>query len=1494
MSKELKNQSNNTYNASDIDVYEGLLAIRKRPEMYIGSRGPQGLHHLVWEVVDNSVDEHLAKHCSLIDVTINQNGSITVTDNGRGMPVDNHPKFNRPAIEILVTVPHAGGKFGGNGYSVSGGLHGVGIKAVNALSKLFSVKVKRNNKEYDISYKYGELSKALSEKKGVKDETGTSVTFIPDEKIFRETVDFDRKTIAERLHESSFLNPGLRIKFQDLREELPYSKEYYSTDGILELLEIKTAKLKTYTKDVFNIETTREVERLNPDSGEKETVEGFVKVVFKYTNSDNDNYYSYVNNIKTKDGEHVKGFRNAILKSFNTTARELKFIKEKEKDIRDRDILSGIVSIIYVRIPEPRFEGQTKESLTSKEANELVFNSVYDEALKYFKKNKNLVKELVEFSREQEKMREELKATKDTTQDNSLLTNGSLPGKLADCSSDNIEENELFIVEGDSAGGSAKQGRDREFQAILALRGKVLNVQGEKVKKVLDNKEIQSIITSLGCGVKDLCDPNKARYGKIIILTDADVDGAHIQSLLLTFFFWYLRPYVDAGRLFIAKPPLFKVKFKYDVKKLKKDQEIYLYNDLELRDLVHGLPDNSFEVQRYKGLGEMNAEQLWETTLDPTIRKLEQVILPDVIKAEGQFETFMGGNNGDKVDFIRKVIKAYKMRKNHISHVEDIEELAELDLSDDELSKEIEKNLSIFKNINEKNTALRVMTDILKESIGDYAYYVNIKRNIPDIRDGLKPVQRRIVWAMHKEKMNHDKPYKKCARVVGEVIGKYHPHGDSAVYESLVKLAQPFHENSPILDFHGNVGSVDGDNAAAMRYTETRLNHAAEDMVEYIDYNTTEFEDNFSREYKEPLYLPGKFPYVLVNGTQGVGVSVSTNIPAHNINEVLNAIKHVIDNPNATVKDLMKFIKGPDFPTGGILIDNDLQSVYETGNGGYKVRAKIHTEVIKGKQALVITEIPYNINKDAIIRKVSECVQDQKDGNKITLKKISDIVDYKDESDRKSMRLIFFLKKTANAESVKKELYKYTQLETSYKVNLLAIENEEIKIFTLKGMIDSYINHRQIVLTRKFEYELEAAEKRKHLVEGYLKILKPASNLDKAIDIIRSSADSSVAKTKLMKEFTLSDVQAQYILDRRLSTLSRADVKKYEEELKNLKAQIKELQTILGDINEINKVIKLEIDDMAKKYQIKRKTEIVKAEKIEESDKKSEEVKNAVDIYVGIDVKMKFKKVNADVHPTIAQSSQKNVPLIYSAKTDSSQKMLGLTNNNFIIQSTLEHLPYSTEKNKNGEPYDLKKELKANGRIDTLKINYLNKQSVLLLFENGEIEKMPITYFQSSEYNYEAKILDFIFVNEDDKILITSKQGQLIVIEVSQFKEGKKQLSINLENKDAILSLDYYDENGYLLVVTTNNFVNLVPMNEFTPQSRGGKGIRYFKQGSKTGTPIISVVFNDIGQKLYIETDKKSEVQTLSTFAEISTRTVIGKQSVEKIKTIIPLLGNVI
>ena len=618
------------YGASQIQVLEGLEAVRKRPSMYIGSISSRGLHHLVSEVVDNSIDEALAGFCDTIKVTINSDNSITVVDNGRGIPVDMH-KTGKPAVEVVMTVLHAGGKFGDGGYKVSGGLHGVGVSCVNALSEKMEVEVCRNGKRYGIEFMRGKTSKPLYEI-GEADSTGTTVHFIPDKTIFTETV-YDYDILRLRLRELAFLNKGVTISLQDERDGR--SETFHFKGGIIEFVKYVDAN-----KDKINAEPIY-VE------GVKDT--NIVEVAMEYTDSYTENIFSYVNNINTEEGgTHLSGFKQALTRSVNDYARKNNLLKENDENLSGDDCREGITAVISIKVQEPQFEGQTKTKLGNSEIRGIVDNLVTEQLEEFFEEHPGEAKKIIEKAVMASRARAAARKARDLTRRKSILESSSLPGKLADCQSKDNTMTEIYLVEGDSAGGSAKQGRDRKFQAILPLRGKILNVEKARLDRMLSSDEIKNMITAFGCGIGEDFDITKARYGKIIIMTDADVDGAHIATLLLTFFYRYMKPLITEGHVYIAKPPL------YLVKKGQKAHR-YAYTDEELRVCMDeiGSDKKNVTVQRYKGLGEMNPEQLWETTMDPQYRTLLQVTLSDAAEADAIFSILMG----DKVEPRRQFIE---------------------------------------------------------------------------------------------------------------------------------------------------------------------------------------------------------------------------------------------------------------------------------------------------------------------------------------------------------------------------------------------------------------------------------------------------------------------------------------------------------------------------------------------------------------------------------------------------------------------------------------------------------------------------------------------------------------------------------------------------------------------------------------------------------------------------------------------------------------------
>ena len=618
------------YGASQIQVLEGLEAVRKRPSMYIGSISSRGLHHLVSEVVDNSIDEALAGFCDNIEVTINIDNSITVEDNGRGIPVDMH-KTGKPAVEVVMTVLHAGGKFGDGGYKVSGGLHGVGVSCVNALSEKMEVEVRRNGKRYGIEFMRGKTSRPLYEI-GEAESTGTTVHFKPDNTIFTETV-YDYDILRLRLRELAFLNKGVTISLEDKRDGR--SETFHFKGGIIEFVKYVDAN-----KDKINAEPIY-VE------GVKDT--NIVEVAMEYTDSYTENIFSYVNNINTEEGgTHLSGFKQALTRSINDYARKNNLLKENDENLSGDDCREGITAVISIKVQEPQFEGQTKTKLGNSEIRGIVDNLVTDQLEEFFEEHPGEAKKIIEKAVMASRARAAARKARDLTRRKSILESSSLPGKLADCQSKDNTMTEIYLVEGDSAGGSAKQGRDRKFQAILPLRGKILNVEKARLDRMLSSDEIKNMITAFGCGIGEDFDLAKARYGKIIIMTDADVDGAHIATLLLTFFYRYMKPLITEGHVYIAKPPL------YLIKKGQKAHS-YAYTDEELKQRLDeiGKDNKNITIQRYKGLGEMNPEQLWETTMDPQYRTLLQVNLSDAAEADAIFSILMG----DKVEPRRQFIE---------------------------------------------------------------------------------------------------------------------------------------------------------------------------------------------------------------------------------------------------------------------------------------------------------------------------------------------------------------------------------------------------------------------------------------------------------------------------------------------------------------------------------------------------------------------------------------------------------------------------------------------------------------------------------------------------------------------------------------------------------------------------------------------------------------------------------------------------------------------
>ena len=625
-------ENKQSYDESQIQVLEGLEAVRKRPGMYIGTTSSRGLHHLVYEIVDNSIDEALAGFCKNIKVTINEDNSITVIDDGRGMPVGLHPKMGKSTVEVIMTVLHAGGKFGGGGYKVSGGLHGVGASVVNALSEYCEVTVTREGYVWQQKYSRGNVLCDLT-KIGEDDGHGTKVVFKPDHEIF-ETTEFEFEILSSRLRELAFLNKGICITLEDKREEEEKIEKYHYEGGIKEFVSYLNRNKEVLHESPIYVE------------GEKDGI--IAEIALQYNDGYNENLYSFANNIDTLEGgTHLAGFKSALTRAINDYAKRFGHIKENDKNLSGDDAREGLTAVISVKISEPQFEGQTKTKLGNSEVRGVVDSIVAEGVSIFLEENPAVGKIIIDKALMAARARDAARKARELTR-KSVLERSTLPGKLADCSSKDPAECEIYIVEGDSAGGSAKQGRDRKFQAILPLRGKILNVEKQRLDRILNSDTIRSMITAFGAGIGKDFDEEKLRYNRIIIMTDADVDGAHIRTLLLTFFYRYMRPLIDGGHVYIAQPPLYKVS--------KGKKESYAYTDEELDSILEefGGKDNSTNIQRYKGLGEMNATQLWDTTMDPEHRILKKASVSDAIAADEIFTILMGDKVEPRREFIQK------------------------------------------------------------------------------------------------------------------------------------------------------------------------------------------------------------------------------------------------------------------------------------------------------------------------------------------------------------------------------------------------------------------------------------------------------------------------------------------------------------------------------------------------------------------------------------------------------------------------------------------------------------------------------------------------------------------------------------------------------------------------------------------------------------------------------------------------------------------------
>uniref|UniRef100_UPI0034E057AB DNA gyrase subunit B,DNA gyrase subunit A n=3 Tax=Mycobacterium tuberculosis (strain ATCC 25618 / H37Rv) TaxID=83332 RepID=UPI0034E057AB len=738
---------------------------------------------------------------------------------------------------------------------------------------------------------------------------------------------------------------------------------------------------------------------------------------------------------------------------------------------------------------------------------------------------------------------------------------GGLPGKLADCRSTDPRKSELYVVEGDSAGGSAKSGRDSMFQAILPLRGKIINVEKARIDRVLKNTEVQAIITALGTGIHDEFDIGKLRYHKIVLMADADVDGQHISTLLLTLLFRFMRPLIENGHVFLAQPPLYKLKWQ------RSDPE-FAYSDRERDGLLEaglkaGKKINKEDgIQRYKGLGEMDAKELWETTMDPSVRVLRQVTLDDAAAADELFSILMGEDVDARRSFITRNAKDVRF----------------LDVTDTTLPPD--DSLDRIEPVD--------IEQEMQRSYIDYAMSVIVGRALPEVRDGLKPVHRRVLYAMFDSGFRPDRSHAKSARSVAETMGNYHPHGDASIYDSLVRMAQPWSLRYPLVDGQGNFGSPGNDPPAAMRYTEARLTPLAMEMLREIDEETVDFIPNYDGRVQEPTVLPSRFPNLLANGSGGIAVGMATNIPPHNLRELADAVFWALENHDAdeeeTLAAVMGRVKGPDFPTAGLIVGSQgTADAYKTGRGSIRMRGVVEVEEdSRGRTSLVITELPYQVNHDNFITSIAEQVRDGK------LAGISNIEDQ--SSDRVGLRIVIEIKRDAVAKVVINNLYKHTQLQTSFGANMLAIVDGVPRTLRLDQLIRYYVDHQLDVIVRRTTYRLRKANERAHILRGLVKALDA---LDEVIALIRASETVDIARAGLIELLDIDEIQAQAILDMQLRRLAALERQRIIDDLAKIEAEIADLEDILAKPERQRGIVRDELAEIVDRHGDDRRTRII-------------------------------------------------------------------------------------------------------------------------------------------------------------------------------------------------------------------------------------------------------------------------------------------------------------
>lgn len=1164
-----EHKMNSDYDIDSIQDLDGISHIQLRPNMYTDTGSDIGCHHIAQEVLDNSGDEAITGYCTRITVEIEEKNVISITDNGRGIPVKKNKK-GISGVELVLTKDKAGGKFDHNAYQIAGGLHGVGITVTNALSSWMEATVKRDGGAFTIRLEKGRVVEPLRKIAECGPRThGTQIRFSPNPEYYQKP-EFRIQQIRQQAMDKAILIPGLEVVFKAPGKD---PEVFCFKEGLAEYMSTRIE-----SKPMFEF------------SGQ---IGGIERIHWYFASfEDNTPVYSksYVNAIPTtRGGTHEKGFESGLLKAVREYIQmrpELTKSLGKKAKVNGVDLMASYHLGLSIYIRDVAFEGQTKQRLRSTEATKFVGGIIHDTATLWLNRDTETSDEWVKSIINRSLARTTAENGKTKKIERKTFTGRSpLPGKLQDCRSKNLDQTEIYLVEGDSAGGSAKQGCNRETQAIYPLKGKILNCEGVEPEDAINSEVISDMTIALGTGLGENCATEKVRYGKIIFMTDADVDGSHILTLLSTFFWRQMPKLIEEERVFIVKAPLYGATI---------GKETYYAQDNDELDGIKAIAkaeNKKIEITRYKGLGEMDPSQLKETCMNPESRHLIMVKPESNVRMDSLMTKLMGNDPKQR----RMLITGEKIENPEI-----LNEKASAKKNQDEQGQQL------LPTGEDKDPVIPFET-VFRELYREYGIKVVGDRAIPDVRDGLKPVHRRILYAMEKLKLRPSSTTKKAARVVGDVIGKYHPHGDSSVYSAMVRMAQPWSMRYPLVHGQGNYGSIDGDPAAAMRYTEAKMTPIAEAMLSTdLKEGITPYQPNYDDQDIEPLVLPAPFPMFLMNGTTGnPAVGFKSEVPPHNLTELLNACIAIANRRSKTGEDvnkkdfstIRKRITAPDFPGGGIISNSheSLEKMYSSGYGKIYLRSKWHTENIgRGQWHIVVTEIPYGVEKSPLLVEI---------GNRISNKALPEskqlpmLNDLRDDSEGSNIRIILNPKsKNINPEDIMLHLFAVTNLQTTIQYATYGLEQWHKtengdryrlpKLFPLDEIIYSFLNCREELVINRSKNRLKEIKKRLHILEG---LLLAYPNIREIVSII---LDQDKPKPILRKKYNLSEVQVEAILFIRLSQLRKLEEIKLKSEYKELRGEEEKLSLLVQDEKNRWNFIKKELNDTLKKFGDDRRTEV--------------------------------------------------------------------------------------------------------------------------------------------------------------------------------------------------------------------------------------------------------------------------------------------------------------